>query len=162
MAQKYETRESVQIKNEDSSNSFLLGALVGGLVGAAAALLFAPKSGKDFRDLINTEALLEKTGLIRETVLNKGSEWMNKTSSISQNLVQQSSDLLNKAKDAGKPAAESVANTVTQYIPLRDKVKEEPTSESMEAKSPVDDSDIKKKLEEAKKAFDEEENKIKQ
>ena len=37
-SKEYESRETNQNKSESSSGSFLLGALIGGLVGAAAAI----------------------------------------------------------------------------------------------------------------------------
>lgn len=36
--------------------SFLIGSIIGGIVGAAAALLFTPISGKDLRFQINDRA----------------------------------------------------------------------------------------------------------
>ena len=36
--------------------SFFIGSLVGGIIGAAAALLFAPSAGKDLRMQINERA----------------------------------------------------------------------------------------------------------
>ena len=42
---------------EDSGvGSFLLGAIVGGVIGAAAALFLAPKTGKEMRDDFSTQA----------------------------------------------------------------------------------------------------------
>jgi hypothetical protein len=35
----YDSRDTNQTRNEESSNSFLLRAIIGGVVGAAAALL---------------------------------------------------------------------------------------------------------------------------
>src|SRR3954453_19321867 len=63
MGKDYEMRETNHNKREDSSSSFLLGALIGGLVGAAAAIFLAPKSGKDLRSTLNNQAgtLKEKT-----------------------------------------------------------------------------------------------------
>ncbi|MGH2119773.1 YtxH domain-containing protein, partial [Aerococcus sp. L_32] len=39
-----------------NTGSFLLGAIIGGTAGAVAALLFAPKSGREFRDDLNQQA----------------------------------------------------------------------------------------------------------
>lgn len=66
----YETREH---RCEESSSSFLLGILIGGLVGAGTALALAPKSGKEIRSKINNQAstLKEKTVQLKENVLNK-------------------------------------------------------------------------------------------
>ncbi|MGX6443068.1 YtxH domain-containing protein [Neobacillus sp. K501] len=66
----YETREN---KSEESSSSFLLGILIGGLVGAGVAIALAPKSGKEIFNKINNQAgsLKEKTVQLKENVLNK-------------------------------------------------------------------------------------------
>ncbi|MGE5812224.1 MAG: YtxH domain-containing protein, partial [Ignavibacteria bacterium] len=40
------------IKNSEKSNGFVKGLLIGGLIGAAAAMLFAPMSGKRLRKKI--------------------------------------------------------------------------------------------------------------
>jgi gas vesicle protein len=66
----YETREN---KSEESSSGFLLGVLIGGLVGAGVAMALAPKSGKEIRSKINNQAgtLKEKTVRLKENVLNK-------------------------------------------------------------------------------------------
>ena len=117
-SKEYESRETNQNKSESSSGSFLLGALIGGLVGAAAAIYLAPKSGKDLRNTLNNQAdaLKEKT-----------------------------TQLLNKTK---------IQNDVEEdyYIPIGDVPKTN--------KESVDERAIKEKLEEAKKAFEEEEYKV--
>lgn len=69
----YETREN---KSEESSSSFLLGILIGGLVGAGAAMLLAPKSGKDIRSKINHQA-----GTLKEKTVNA----LNKSKNINEN-----------------------------------------------------------------------------
>lgn len=66
----YETREN---KSEESSGSFLLGILIGGLVGAGVAIALAPKTGKEIFSKINNQAgtLKEKTVQLKANVLNK-------------------------------------------------------------------------------------------
>jgi len=120
MAKDYESRELNQNKSEDSSSSFLLGALIGGLVGAAAAIFLAPKSGKEIRSTLNNQA-----GTLKEKTVQ----------------------LMNKTKTPVEAADEE------QYISIGgiQKTKDEDT---------VDELAIRKKLEEAKKAFEEEENKV--
>ncbi len=39
-----------------NAKDFLIGSLIGGIVGAATALFLAPKSGKELRDDLNTHA----------------------------------------------------------------------------------------------------------
>ncbi|MDQ0196968.1 YtxH domain-containing protein [Neobacillus ginsengisoli] len=158
-----ETRENTQNKKAGTSNSFLLGAIIGGMVGAAAALLFAPKSGKELRNSINNQTgpLVEKTIQLRENVVNKSNEIVTKTSSLSQGLVQQSTELLNKAKKVTKPNEEYEEKSEIQYIPIHTPAEITTGKHSIKAGTTPDNSDIRKKLEEAKKAFDEEEYKVK-
>jgi len=115
----YELRGTNQNKSEDSSSSFLLGALVGGLVGAAAAIFLAPRSGRELRSTLNSQA---------ETLKEKTVHLMNKT----------------------KTQVEVVEDN---YIPIGGMPK-------AASESSVDELSIRKKLEEAKKAFEEEENKV--
>lgn len=73
--------ESKQVaKNEDSINTkdFVIGALIGGIVGAGTALLLAPKSGKELISDINTQAshLKEKSSHLADTAKVKGTEWV--------------------------------------------------------------------------------------
>ncbi|SDM27667.1 YtxH domain-containing protein [Bacillus sp. OK048] len=117
-SKEYESRETNQNKSESSSGSFLLGALIGGLVGAAAAIYLTPKSGKELRTTFTNQAdaLKEKTA-----------------------------QLLNKTK---------IQNDVEEdyYIPIGDV----PNTN----KESVNERSIRKKLEETKKAFEEEEYKV--
>nr|WP_263325398.1 YtxH domain-containing protein [Neobacillus sp. Marseille-Q6967] len=127
----YDSRETSGSRNSDSTGSFVLGVLLGGLAGAAAAFLLSPKSGKEIRSTLNTQAgtLKEKTVQIRDTVLNK-------------------------AKTANENPEESPIN----YISLNDV----PAKANPKPEKPLDETDIRKKLEEAKKAFEEEEYKVTQ
>jgi gas vesicle protein len=120
MGKDYEMRETNQNKREDSSSSFLLGALIGGLVGAAAAIFLAPKSGKDLRSTLNNQA-----GTLKEKTVQ----------------------LINKTK----PSDDIVEDDY--YIPIGEAPK-------ASQEGSVDELAIRKKLEEAKKAFEEEEYKV--
>ncbi|MGG3560334.1 YtxH domain-containing protein [Neobacillus rhizosphaerae] len=154
----YESREANQNRNDESSNSFILGAFIGGVVGAAAALLFAPKSGKELRSTLTNQAgsIMDKSGSLRENVVSKSSELASKTASISQGIVLQSSELVNKVKGKQSPKEESELT----YIPIQHG-KEKGTVKKSNESGPSDSEDIRKKLEEAQKAFDEEESKVK-
>ena len=143
-SREYESRETSQSRNEESSNSFLLGALIGGVVGAAAAFLLAPKTGKELRVRLSSSA---------ETLKDK-------TSSLSQELVQQSSGLISKVKGKSVNLNEKAEEAEVNYIPIHSPKENQPAKKSIEIKS-VDSSEIRKKLAEAQKAFDEEESKVK-
>jgi gas vesicle protein len=158
----YDSRDTNQTRNEESSNSFLLGVIIGGVVGAATALLLAPKSGKALRNNFTNQAgtVIDKTANMRENVMTKGNELVSKGSTLSQGIVLQSAELLNKVKGKITSQDESKEEEVLNYIPLQT------ANEKIESKKSIpigqlDSSEIRKKLEEAEKAFDEEENKVK-
>ncbi|MDN4072574.1 MULTISPECIES: YtxH domain-containing protein [Fictibacillus] len=77
-----------------NSKDFIIGALVGGIVGAASALLMAPKSGKELRSDINEQA---------GTIKDKGSEWSamakDKSSNIARTVSEQSNQVAGKVKE---------------------------------------------------------------
>jgi gas vesicle protein len=147
--------ESVQDQSNNHINTkdFLIGTLVGGIVGALTALFLAPKSGKELRGDLNDQAYLlrEKTESLRETAIEKSSEITStvkdKTSALSKKVSEQSQGLVNKVKG----------------------IKADVEDEQSEGENAIDqlfetdvNSDIQQKLEETKKAFDETESKINQ
>ncbi|HJV31245.1 MAG TPA: YtxH domain-containing protein [Bacillales bacterium] len=126
-----ELRENMQNRNDEPkrSNNFLLGALIGGLAGAAVALLFTPKSGKELRN-----RLIDKTTLTGESLWEKGNEFVKKQKNLSLHTLEDDWDREN-----------------INYISLSDReIKPSPTKEL----------DIRKKLDEAKRALEEEEKKV--
>ncbi|WP_338449139.1 YtxH domain-containing protein [Niallia oryzisoli] len=134
-----------------STKDFLIGTLIGAAVGSLTALLLAPKSGKELRGDLNNQAYLlrEKTDHIRESVSIKGNELTStvkdKTTAISKKVSEQSVDLVNKVKGLTTDAeTKPVTNPVDELF--------EQTTHS--------ESDIQKKLEETKRAFDETESKF--
>ncbi|QED48968.1 YtxH domain-containing protein [Cytobacillus dafuensis] len=146
--------EQNQSKSEESINTkdFLIGALIGGMVGAAAALFLAPKSGKELRSNINEQAIVlkGKSGQFRDTAKAKGTQLAvvakEKSNVIAQTVSKQSTDIVNKVK------------SMTPTVKTIGKVENSDTDKSEQAKS----DDIQKKLEETKKAFDETEYKYNQ
>lgn len=144
-------KENRQNVNETSgSKEFLMGAIIGGLVGAATALFLAPKSGKEIRTDLNTQAenLKGKTSQLYDVAKTKSTELAEvakvKSSSIGQAVTKQSSDIMSKVKLV-KPANDSVEDVVYE-----------------EDFSPVlsDDKELQRKLEETKRAFDETESQL--
>lgn len=77
-----------------NSKDFLIGTLVGGMVGAATALLLAPKSGKDLRNDLNSQ-----TSVLRE----KGNEFatiaLEKSTNLAKSVSDQSSQVAGKVKE---------------------------------------------------------------
>jgi len=81
-------------EEEAGSKDFIIGALVGGIIGAAAALFLAPKSGKELRTDLNTHAstLKEKTSGYTDTAKEK-------SSGLTQQVKEQSSKVVDKVKN---------------------------------------------------------------
>ncbi|MCR6110465.1 YtxH domain-containing protein [Bacillus sp. A301a_S52] len=59
------------------TKDFLIGAVIGSIVGASAAMLFAPKSGRELRTDINEKAhqAKDKTVELTHAAKEKGSEY---------------------------------------------------------------------------------------
>ncbi|HJF32502.1 MAG TPA: YtxH domain-containing protein [Sporosarcina psychrophila] len=91
---------------DDSSGagSFLVGALVGGVIGAAAALFLAPKSGSEMRGDFTNQAsqLKDKSIEISSVAKEKANELTSvakeKTGELSKSIQEQSGQLVDKVK----------------------------------------------------------------
>lgn len=137
-------KQDNQLESSINTKDFIIGALIGGIVGAATALFLAPKSGREIRNDLNAGAnsLRVKTEEIRDTAKNKGVEIVNiakeKTSTIGQNVTKQSNEILSKVKGL-KYQEDTVLS-----------------EEELSHKEVIDTSsdEIQQKLEETKKAFD--------
>lgn len=130
----YEVREAFQNKNDkkkNHSNKFLWGAIIGGMVGAAAALLYAPKAGKEFR-----KELIKKTTLFSENLFERNSDLP-----LSMKMKEEKERKFSISLDS----IDGWEETETNYIPIK-----APSGE-----------ELKRRLEETKKALEEEEKKVK-
>ncbi|MEK4146960.1 YtxH domain-containing protein [Robertmurraya sp. FSL W8-0741] len=141
-----ENQQNEKMDNGINTKDFLIGAFIGGIVGAAAALFLTPKSGKEIRSNLSEQAhtIKVKTDQFRETAVTKGSELAEaakeKTSAIGQSVSKQSNQFISKVKGL------KIANT-------------NETNQS-EMVSEGGQTDIQMKLEETKKAFDETEHQL--
>lgn len=77
-----EQYDSIYEEERVKMKDFVIGALVGGIVGAAAGLLLAPKTGKDLRNDVAIQAVNLK----------------DKSTELSKQLQEQSSQLVEKVK----------------------------------------------------------------
>lgn len=93
-------------ENNMNGKDFLLGAVVGGLLGAATALLLAPKSGRELRSDISDQyhTISEKTQKIASDVSEK-------TQKLAGEVTEKSQEIVGKAKE--------VVNTVTNELKAR-------------------------------------------
>ena len=68
------------MSTQNKGKDLAIGAVVGGVLGAVAALLLAPKSGRELRSDIaeGCQTVSEKTQEIAKTVGNHTAEWIGK------------------------------------------------------------------------------------
>lgn len=83
----YGEEETVNLKD------FVIGALVGGIVGAAAGLLLAPKTGRELRSDVASQAVT-----LKDRGIELSSNAKDKTVQISSQLKEQSTQLVDKVK----------------------------------------------------------------
>jgi gas vesicle protein len=97
--------DSFYDENESSgAGSFLVGALVGGVIGAAAALFLAPKSGSEMRGDLTIQAAqlkgksIEISSVAKEKATELTSAAKEKTGELSKTIQEQSGQLVDKVK----------------------------------------------------------------
>lgn len=149
-----------------STKDFLLGAIIGGVVGAATALLVTQKSSKELRDSINDKTASMKTmaDSLQKSAKVKVSDikeiTRDKTYSLKQSLSQQSSEIMSNLKKNGQVDLGKDEKQV-EYIPIGEVVSavKEP---KIFSEIISDDDEIQKMLSDTKIAFDETERKLNQ
>lgn len=148
-------QEIIHANENSSTKDFLVGAILGGVVGAATALFLAPKPGKELLHDLNGQAgaWKDKGIELTDTVKEKGTEFISiakdKTDKISNVVTKTSGDIMDKVK-----STKAQDNTSDHF----DELKEEASDLSTSLKSSEFD-EIQQKLAETKKAFDETESK---
>jgi len=124
-----ETRDSKKYEAETGSinaKDFIIGALIGSMIGAATALLLTPKSGKDVRVDINKGAkyLSNKTEDIRANAVGLGTEFAEvakvKTSQLTDKVVKQSSVIIDNVKMMKDKASKKLHENTEELNPIND------------------------------------------
>ena len=148
------TQKEVQRTYEEDSSSinskdFIIGALVGGIIGAATALFIAPKAGKELRNDITEQArnISEKTDKLYRDITETAKE---KTSSVSEAVSVKSAEIVSKVRRL-KPANDNGV----------EELEAEPIVSSEADVATTIEEEAQLKLDEAKKAFEESENELK-
>lgn len=124
--------------NNLNGKDFLLGAFVGGVIGALAALLLAPKSGRELREDISEQyhQVSEKTKVLASDMSRKSQQIVHdvseKTQAIAQEVSAKGQELAHKAKEIGTKVAEEIrewnesrkqtASAKDQVVPVADEV----------------------------------------
>jgi gas vesicle protein len=110
------------------SKDFMIGALVGGMLGAAAALLLAPKAGKELRSDLNEQAvyLKDKSNEFSHLAREKSSNIVRTVSEQSNQVATKVKDLTsNLRKDIDKWRSKEEENASELYGEITDNIKEE-------------------------------------
>jgi gas vesicle protein len=86
-----------------SSSGIILSFLLGGLTGAALAILFAPRSGRETREILGEKFRegAERSREVREKVVGKGRE-----------ILDQASDYVDKQKEGITSRKERLAAAI--------------------------------------------------
>ncbi|MEM1502414.1 YtxH domain-containing protein [Domibacillus sp. 8LH] len=148
---RYDYEESMNTKD------FVTGAIFGAVVGAAAALVLAPKSGTELRSSLNSQA-----GSLKERASGLTDTAKDKTSSLTSAVQEKSSALMDKVKSMkSSDNADSGTGTMNLDSASLDEKKEDAKSvvdsvaEAVKDKVDTTADTAKTKLDETKKAFDE-------
>ena len=112
-------------ENNMNGKDFLLGAVVGGIIGAVTALLLAPKTGNELRGDIKetvqtvsskTQELAHQVGergqAIAQNVGVQTNEWVGKAKEIAGTVASE----VKAWKEAGSAAAETIEDAVEEAI----------------------------------------------
>jgi gas vesicle protein len=95
-------------REESGGASFVLGVMTGAVIGAGVALLFAPKTGQQTRELLGEQyrGLASRIGESTETLRQQGRERINQ-------FTNQLSDRVTSAADRLSAGAERLTSTST-------------------------------------------------
>lgn len=124
-------------QEESGAGSFLLGAVVGGVIGAATALFLAPKTGKEMREDLSTQAVQIKDKSIELSALAK-----DKATEYSTVAKDKATEFATTAKEKTEEVTKSIQE---QSVQIADKVK----SMKGNVNAPTDDGTVSSEGEEA-------------
>ncbi|CAM4412729.1 gas vesicle protein [Paenibacillus endophyticus] len=112
------------MSRENSSNGVLVGAIVGGAIGAISALLFAPKTGTDLREDLASKfkAISDKTRDIATTV---GHTTKDLAATVGQNTKDLATNIKDEAGDLIDHAKQSNQTIMDNFSSKKEDVKDE-------------------------------------
>lgn len=101
-------------RDEGMGASFALGLFAGAVIGAGVALLFAPKTGNETRELLGqqyrglADRVTEATESLRQQARDRGQQI---TSQLSDRFSSGSTDRASSTHERGTPTASTMTNT---------------------------------------------------
>lgn len=98
--------------HESTTREFILGGVAGGILGAVAALLLAPKPGAELReDLTDAyEDVAERTQEVASKMTKRGKSFVKNLSSQTNSWLDIAQDVLNRLTEETKEGAEELAD----------------------------------------------------
>jgi len=112
-------RKRIMYREEGTGASFALGLFAGAVIGAGVALLFAPKTGQETRDLLGQQyrdlagRVNEATESLRQQARERGQQI---TSQLSDR-ISSVTERLGATGDRGTQAPTSSADRMTSSVP---------------------------------------------
>jgi len=104
------------MSDRDSASDVLMAFLIGGVTGAAVALLFAPRSGEETREMIS-DAAREGTRRARDAA-DRGRELGERAMERGRRLVDDAAEAVSRQ---GERAAEGLEKAARSMKELRDR-----------------------------------------
>ncbi|OZU89686.1 hypothetical protein CIL03_00665 [Virgibacillus indicus] len=103
--------------NNINTKDFIIGTLIGSIVGASTALLLAPKSGRELRSDINQGAVQ-----VKDRAQVKGSDWKDKAYTTGSELKRKAMDTTSQfTKNASDKTKELTKTVQTKLNEKRNK-----------------------------------------
>ena len=106
-------------REEGTGASFALGLFAGAVIGAGVALLFAPKTGQETRQLLGEQyrGLADRVTEATETIRQQARERGQQITSQLSDRMSSATDRITGAADRASAAATSAAERATSSIP---------------------------------------------
>ncbi|MGD0034996.1 YtxH domain-containing protein [Paenibacillus illinoisensis] len=118
-----------------SGSTFAKGIFIGGLLGAAAALLFAPKPGRELRGDLSEKVgmVTDRTKEVAAVVSDKATELAKtvstKTSDIAQTVNQGRNDVMESVRKASADVADEATKATSEVASASEEAKEDARKE---------------------------------
>ena len=106
-------------REEGTGASFALGLFAGAVIGAGVALLFAPKTGTETREILGEQyrGLANRVNEATETLRQQARERGQQISSQLSDRVSSVADRVSSAVDRGTTSATNAADRMTNTAP---------------------------------------------
>jgi gas vesicle protein len=133
----FQTRETYDNYKKGTGSRFATGLVVGGLVGAAAALLYAPKKGNEFRNDLRDSSIKLKERTIQkkdETMLKAKLGKMDAKDAV-QSMKDKSSSMSVSARQKLQEAKNTVKEAKTETKSAIDEAKKEAANDGYSTQS---------------------------